>query len=631
MARVDIKNTELVWPGKYDNEGKLKPVERSGPYPFQRVEVINAPRIGRGGKHEQITLYDIWKGDEGETFEEGWQNKLIWGDNKLVMASLLEKFVGKIDLIYIDPPFATGADFKFRTHIGEEGKEITKEHSMLEQKAYNDTWGRGLDSYLPMMHDRLVLMHQLLSKKGVIYVHLDWHAGHYVKIMMDEIFGPSNFLNEVIWHFRTGNIAERIFARRHESLMLYSKSDEYTFNPIEIKEYYKAVYGPDFEPSFKGRKHSSDEFGDYRVVFVDDVWDLSAVFTLSKEHLYFDTQKPEQLLKRIVLASSNPGDLVADFFCGSGTTLAVAEKLGRRWVGCDLSRYAIHLTRKRLLEIESSKDLENEKTSYGKKARPFEILNLGRYERQLWRMTTFNHKDEKQTLYEYLAFMLRLYGAEPIAGFNNIHGKKGSALVYVGAVDSPVTIQEILDSMKDCKSVGCGELHVLGWEWEMGLNDAIQEMASREGMKLKLRIVPNEVLDKRAVEKGDVRFFELAYFKVEINGKIPQNGKAKISGRNVVLKLKDFVIPHTDLVPQDVKDRIKEWRDWVDYWAVDFNFQNDTFNNGWVSYRTPRSRSINLAAGPFVYKELGNYKIFVKVIDIFGIDTSQIFEIEVVQ
>jgi DNA modification methylase len=618
MPKIDIRKTELVWLGKYNDNGELNPVEKPGPYPFQIVEVINKPRTGR--EEQSPTLFELWRGDEGDTFEEGWRNKLIWGDNKLVMSSLLEKFAGKINLIYIDPPFATGADFKFKIQIGEDAEEITKEHSIIEEKAYRDTWGRGLDSYLQMMYERLVLMKELLAENGSIYVHLDWHVGHYVKVMMDEIFGYENFRNEIVWHYRTGNIANKMFRRAHDVIFWYSKTENWIFNPIEIKEYYKDIYGPGFKPGFKGRKQDEDEYGVYRIVFADDTWDISAVFTLSDEHLPFDTQKPEALLKRIILASSNPGDLVADFFCGSGTTLAVAEKLGRRWIGCDLSRYAIHVTRKRLLDIENSKDLMDEegKRKYGRKARPFEILNLGKYERQLWQVKTFTNKDEKQALFEYLAFILKLYGAEPISGFTHIHGKKGNALVYVGTVDTPVTIQEILDAIKDAKSQDAKELHILGWEWEMGLNNAIQEIAKRENIKLKLRTIPMDVLDQEAVKKGDIQFFELAYFDVSI----------KTKGKTVEVELKDFVIPHTDLIPDDVKDKIKKWTDWIDYWAIDFDFKNDTFNNGWTSYRTKKDRTLNLKA-THTYDKPGKYKIFIKVIDIFGIDTSQIYEVEV--
>jgi len=650
MAKIDVRKTELIWLGKYDEDGKLKPVEKPGPYPFQIVEVINSPRIGEKQQTDQLSLFDIYEGKEGNSFEEGWKNKLIWGDNKLVMSSLLEKFAGKINLIYIDPPFATGADFKFRIKVGEEGEEITKEHSIIEEKAYRDTWGKGLDSYLQMMYERLVLMKELLAENGSIYVHLDWHIGHYVKVMMDEIFGYDNCQNEIIWCYREAINSKKRWNRKHDVILFYTKTNDFVFN-------YKEVLEPHSEQTVKKYKHIDENGRKYRLMgrglknspitsqrdvpieweinhpelvyrhylpegkLPVDYWLIDIINQASLERLAFSTQKPEALLKRIILASSNPGDLVADFFCGSGTTLAVAEKLGRRWIGCDLSRYAIHLTRKRLLEIEKSKDLldEEKKIPYGKKAHPFEIINLGKYERQLWQVKTFTNKDERQALYEYLAFMLRLYGAEPISGFTNIlHGKKDNALVYVGAVDSPVTIQEIIDAMKDCKSQGLKELHILGWEWEMGLNDAIQDIAKQEGIKLKLRIIPNEVLDRQAVEKGDVRFYELAHFKLNINK----------NGRKISVELKDFVIPHTDLIADDVKEKIKKWTDWIDYWAIDFNFQNDTFNNGWTSYRTKKDPSLVLKA-EHTYDKPGKYKMFVKVIDIFGIDTSQIYEVEI--
>ena len=619
MSKIEVKKIELVWKGKYDEDGRLRPTEKPGPYPFQIVEVINAPRTGRK-EPEQLTLFNYYKAEEGETFEEGWKNKLIWGDNKLVMSSLLEKFAGRINLIYIDPPFATGADFKFKIQVGEEGEQIVKEHSIIEEKAYRDTWGKGVDSYLEMMWERLWLMKELLAENGSIYVHLDWHVGHYVKVMMDEIFGVENFRNEIVWSYRTGGASLRNWSQKHDTILFYSKTEKYIFNTQKEKAYTKSKSRKAGIIDYGGGKAEffEDEYGVYNWVIARDVWDIPYINSQAYERLAFDTQKPEALLKRIILASSNPGDIVADFFCGSGTTLAVAEKLGRRWIGCDLSRFAIHITRKRLLEIEKSKDLLNEGKKYKKKAKPFEILNLGKYERQFWQVKTFNKIDEKQALYEYLAFILKLYRAEPISGFTHIHGKKGNALIYVGPLDSPVTIQEVVDAMNDCKAQGHKELHVLGWEWEMGLNDAIQEIAKREKIKLKLRIIPNEVLDKQAVGKGDIRFFELAYFKVDI----------RPSGKKVTVELKDFVIPHTDLIPEEVKDKIKKWTDWIDYWAVDFDFQNDTFNNGWTSYRTRKDRRLSLKAD-HVYEQPGKYKIFVKVIDIFGVDTSQIYEVEV--
>jgi len=618
MSKIEIKKTELVWRGKYDEDGKLVPVEKPGPFPFQIVESINEPRIEKGDDQAtQTSLFDIWKGDEGNTFEDGWKNKLIWGDNKFVMSSLLEKFAGKIDLIYIDPPFATGADFTMDIEIGEKGEIIHKEHSMIEEKAYRDTWGKGLDSFLQMMYERLELMKELLSDKGSIYVHVDYRVNSYIRIILDQIFGPLQQVNEVIWCYRQGGRPIDTYSQKHDTLLWYKAGVEHCFNADDIRVPYEGTGG--YQTSgkgvtIKGKVYLPNELGK----IPEDWWDIPALPPMSGERVDYPTQKPEALLERVIKGCSSEGDLVADFFCGSGTTLSVAEKLGRRWMGVDLGRYSIHTTRKRLLEIEHSKSLTEEGKKYGKKVRPFEILNLGKYERQFWQVKAFGKKDEKQALYEYLAFILKLYGAEPIAGSSHIHGKKGSALIYIGAVDAPVTIQEVTDALKDTKDLSQKELHVLGWEWEMGLNDAIQEVAKQMAIRLKLRIIPMDAIDPQAAGKSDVKFFELAYFKTEIETK----------GLKVKVKLEDFVIPHTDLIPPEVKESIKKWSDWIDYWAVDFEFQNDTFNNGWTSYRTKQERKLRLISD-YEYEKPGTFKVYVKIIDIFGIDTSQVYEIKV--
>jgi adenine-specific DNA-methyltransferase len=622
MAKIDIKKTELVWKGKYDEESKLIPVDKPGPYPFQVVESINDPRIDRGEDIIKSSLFDYWKGDEGDTFEDGWKNKLIWGDNKFVMSSLLEKYAGKIDLIYIDPPFATGADFSLDVSVGDSSNKIHKNHSVIEEKAYRDTWGLGIDSFIKMMFDRIQLMKELLSQNGSIFIHVDWRVNSYIRLIMDEIFGNENLQNQIVWYYRRWNIAGKSFAKNWDNIMYYVKSKgNHTFNQLFIPKSEKS--------SGKGKAWVSviGDDGVRRSVLTDevskgvpmpDMWDISMINPVGNERVGYPTQKPEELLARIIKACSNEGDLVADFFCGSGTTCAVAEKLGRRWIGVDLGRYSIHTTRKRLLEIEKSKNLVLEGKKYGKSVNPFEILNLGRYERQFWQVKAFGKKDEKQALYEYLAFMLKLYGAEPIAGSASVHGKKGNAMVYIGAVDAPVTVREIEDALSDTKNIGLKELHVLGWEWEMGLNDAIQDVAKQMAIRLKLRLIPMDVTDPQAVSKGDIKFFELAYFKADI----------KKDKKEVKIKLNDFVIPHTDLVPEDVKKTITKWSDWIDYWAVDFDFRNDTFNNQWTSYRTAQNRKLSLVAD-HEYEKKGNYKVFIKIIDIFGIDTSQVYEIKI--
>ncbi|KKN42881.1 hypothetical protein LCGC14_0708780 [marine sediment metagenome] len=676
MPKLNNKKVELFWPNKYDKDGGLIEIERPGPYPFQIVESVNVPRIEK--KNKNLSLFDFWDGDEGETFEDGWKNKLIWGDNKIVMSSLLKNFSGKIDLIYIDPPFATGADFKFRVNIGDEKDKIKKEHSILEEKAYRDTWGGGLSTYIKYMYARLLLMKDLLSDRGSIYIHLDWHVVHYIKLIMDEVFGNNNFQAEIVWQRTLGHHLSSKLDVMTDTILWYTKTKNFVYNQqyqslnqVEMDKKFqyieketnrrfthekleqtsniyskgetRLIQGKEvtsnigwrwtqetFEKRLKenpyliywtkeGKPRYKRYADQYKGRKIGNLWnDISPLSSNSKERLEFDTQKPEDLLKRIILESTNSDNLVGDFFCGSGTTLAVAEKLGRRWVGCDLSRYSIHLTRKRLLEIAESKSLKKRNKKYNKRPEAFEILNLGKYERQYWQVTTFNNKDEKQLLYEYLAFMLKLYDAEPISGFNYIHGKKNKALIYIGAVDSPVTIQEVINAIKECKLMDQNELHILGWEWEMGLNSGIQNIAKRENIKLKLRIIPNDVLDNQAVEKGDIKFFELAYFKINL----------KISNNEVLIKLTDFVIPHTDLIPEDIKNNIKNWSNWIDYWAVDFNFQNDTFNNKWTSFRTRENRSL-ISTVKHKYKEVGNYTLFIKVIDVFGVDTSQVYEVTI--
>ena len=341
-----------------------------------------------------------------------------------------------------------------------------------------------------------------------------------------------------------------------------------------------------------------------------DHWDINLIIGANPERMDFPTQKPEELLRRIITGSSEPGQLVADFFCGSGTTLAVADKLGRRWIGCDLGRWGIHVTRKRLLSIENCK--------------PFGVLNLGKYERQYWQGVTFGHRKDKplaeQALYEYLAFILKLYGAQPVAGMAHLHGRKGKAMIHIGAVDAPVTIAEIDAAVDECAKLKQGELHVLGWEWEMGLYDLMVEAAKKKEVKLLLLQIPREVMEQQAASKGDVRFFELAYLKAKIEK--PTKLTAQVA-------LMDFVIPNTELIPEDVRSKVKKWSDYIDYWAMDWDFQNDTFMQGWVAYRTRKERKLPLVSDPHAYEKPGKYRVLVKVIDIFGNDTSQAFDVEV--
>jgi len=615
MAKLDVTKTELLWPGKYDEEGKIREQPRVA-LPFQVVETVNESRTGREAafRPKQTSLFDVWKGDEGDTFEAGWRNKLIWGDNLPVMNSLLEKFAGKVDLVYIDPPFATGDDFTFEVEVGEGDLEATKDRSAIEEKAYRDTWGAGLGSFLTMIRQRLIVVEMLLRPGGSLFVHLDAGTSYLVRQILNEIFGSTHFCNEIIWSYRRWPSNTRLFQRMHDVILFYRKPGppaDTTFNV-----HYEGV-SESYQKRFKGKTQVLDPLTRTRKLTVDqptkgmplrDVWDLSIIAGVGNERLGYPTQKPETLLERVIEVCSEPGDLVADFFCGSGTTIAVAEKLGRRWIGCDLGKFAINVARKRLLGIDE--------------CRPFELLNLGRYERQYWQNMAFGRGRvaRDMTILEYIAFILRLYKAEPHSGSQHLHGKIGPAYVHVGSVDSPVTIEEIDACIVESRALRAIELHVLGWEWEMGLNDLMEGESGERGVKLKCRQIPREVMEEQASDRGDIRFFELAYLQTSIVNEAPTQ---------IRVELRDFAIRDMDMIPVDVRQKITKWSDYIDYWAIDWDFQNDTFMNGWQTYRTRKDRRLGLCSDVHTYEGSGRYNVMVKVIDIFGNDTSRLYPVEV--
>jgi adenine specific DNA methylase Mod len=674
--------TELIWDGKYKDGKKQGPIRI--PLPFQTIETVNESARDR---RRNLELFASGRDTE-------WRNRLIWGDKKYVLPSLLPDFASKINLIYIDPPFDTGADFSFTAAIpghpdatDEETRTFTKEPSILEQKAYRDTWGRGLDSYLQWFYETVVLLRELLAEDGSIYVHLDWHIGHYAKAILDEVFGQESFLNEIVWR-RTGahNDPGR-YGNIHDVVFFYTKGEEYTWNPqftpysegaIEGSFYYSespdgtivrlkkgenpqsgwrrfqtvTLRSPHPRPNlhypYKGyRPHpngwsvnqermeqydrenrlfypSSKEgalrlkmyFDESPGVPVQDLWtDVKKLEASSLERVNYDTQKPETLLERIIKASSNENDIILDVFVGSGTTAAVAERLSRRWIACDLGRFAVHTTRKRMLGIRGVK--------------PFTVQNLGKYERQAWQAAEFpaNGKDhieeQREREASYRKFILDLYHATPMTGYSWLHGTKSGRMVHVAAVDAPVTQADVKAIARDAwKAIGAGKdaptkagVDILGWEFALEVNELAKNVAAESRVDVSFKKIPREVLEKKAVDQGDVRFFELGAMAVDLKQKT----------REVTLKLKDFVIP-TDDIPEEARKAIKHWSQLVDYWAVDWDYKNDTFHNQWQAYRTRKEPKIEIET-EHEYKEPGKYQIVVKVIDILGNDTTKTLEV----
>lgn len=611
--------------------------------PFQTVETINESRASR-----ERDLGALFAGQAEDV-----RNLLAWGDNKLVASSLLSEYAGQVRLAYIDPPFDTGTDFSFRVEVGD--ATLTKAPSVLEEHAYRDTWSGGRSSYLRMMYERIVLIHDLLSEDGSLYLHCAPNVSHYLKILCDEVFGPQRFRAEIVWKRVAGHGDAKKWSPVHEVILHYSKGDTFVWNPPRepLDEAYagtKYVHddgdgrgpyrldnltSPNPRPNMmyewrgfpsppKGWRYSlatmTELDGDGRIHkpvdkakrpqlkrylaeneghLVDDVWDdIPPVNSQAVERSGYDTQKPLALLERIIEASSNPGDIVADIFCGSGTTLVASERLGRRWVGCDLGRFAIHTTRKRLLDIPD--------------CRPFEIVNLGAYERQRWQQATANG-----TVRAYFDTILSFYKAEPRDGFVHLHGVKAGRMVHVGAVDAPITIDECEDVMDECADNSIASCDILGWEWEMGLHDTVVERARRRGVDLRLRQIPREVIEQDVLESDSVRFFELAYVDLEV----------RRNGREARVVLTDFAIKSDELIPQRVREQLKSWSDLIDYWSTDFDYGDETFHNRWQAYRTKADPALVTETDWHGYEKAGRYTIVVKVIDIFGNDTTKLAEV----
>ncbi len=300
--------TELVWEGKYDEYGQRREVNIAGcAMPMQKIESIDEPRRAAAATG-QLELFE-----QQNPRVDDFRNWLIWGDNKLVMASLLQEFKGKVDLIYIDPPFDVGADFSMKVQIGEEKEEIGKDQSILEMVAYRDMWGKGTDSYLHMMYDRFVLIRELLSETGSVYVHCDWRVIHLLKILLDDVFGVESYRNDTRWKRQPPRGAKAVskqYARSSDSLLFYTKSDDYIWNS-QYKSYDEKYIKSKFKPDSNGRFYRIDNIGDYSDKSIAEFRKQGKIY----DYPYYATQKPEALLERIIQASSNEGDLVADFFC----------------------------------------------------------------------------------------------------------------------------------------------------------------------------------------------------------------------------------------------------------------------------------------------------------------------------
>ena len=699
----DKREVELVWNGKTNEV-------TNAVLPFQVIEQVDEPRAEADTKL-QMSMFDV---DERGRQLKGWQNKLIWGDNKLILSSLkngpLREQIenqGGIKLIYIDPPFDVGADFSMDVEIGNE--TLTKKANILEEIAYRDTWGKGTDSFISMIYERLILMRDILSQKGAIYVHCDWRVAGYLRLVLDEVFGAKNFLNEIIWSYEGTQSPSPIkLGSKHDTIFRFAKDID-SIKPNELyfeheidksystlkqddKGYFRIQgFGDYSEASIakfeaEGRVYHTNKGTKYLKHYVEerdgrlfkqkklpDVWtDITQLGTaVQTEKVGYPTQKPEKLIARILEIDSVEGDLVADFFCGSGTTAAVAEKLGRKWIASDLGKFGIHTTRKRMIGIQRSLKTE------GKDFRAFEILNLGKYERQHYIGINENLRDEEQQRQigsrerEFVELILNAYKADVAESFKTFQGKKSGRLVAVGPVNVPVSRLFVEEVILECRQKHITKVDILGFEFEMGLFPNVLDDARSKGIDISPKHIPAEVFDKRAIEKGQVVFHDVA--AIEIKPIIKKSTIAieltdfsvfysqdSISAAETTLKDKaSRIVVEKGQIVKVSKDKsgivsreqlTKIWTDWIDYWAVDYNFESQReivrvkneangeweevwtgdyiFENEWQSFRTKKGRSLELTS---VSHECtpGTRKVAVKVVDIFGNDTMTIVEVNI--
>jgi len=652
------KQVELLWNGKTD---EITNVE----LPFQIIEQVDEPRT------EDVKMaqgsFDFSTGRQ----VTGWTNKLIWGDNKYILSSLkngpmrdeIEK-QGGIKLIYIDPPFDVGADFSMDVAIGDSSFE--KKPNVLEHIAYRDTWGLGADSFLSMIYERLSLMKDLLADDGSIFVHCDYRLNSQLRLILDELFGKENFTNHIIWNYSTGGVSREHFARKHDDILYYRKSKElYEFYPDRVlidrtEKSLKRAKNP------KGARIESTNSKKLPI----DVWDVSVLNPMSNERIDYPTQKPEELIEKILVSTTDENELVCDFFVGSGTTASVAEKLGRKWICSDIGKFSIHTTRKRMIEVQ--RELKEQEKNW----RAFEILNLGKYQRQHYIYDGKTERDEvkqrekQEKEKEFKKLILEAYKSTEVSGFGTIHGKKGNDFVSLGPINQPLSRNHVEEVIEECIKNNITSVDILGFEYEMGLFPTIQEEAKVKGLRLSYKQIPMEVFDKRAIARGEVVFHDVAYieFKPHFKGNILSieltdfavfYNEDNLGGDDSLRKGKTKVFVENGQIVEKKKDKdgivsekvlTKNWHDWVDYWSVDFDYEskpeviqfrkesgeieevwtgNYVFENEWQSFRGKKGKEkLELMSSKREFST-GKTKVAVKVVDIFGNDTMKVMEVKV--
>lgn len=648
-TRLSLQTNELVIPSKDSNYRDL----------FDQLK-----KLGQ---------LDVVKQDLSD---DTWKNRLVYGDNLLLMQALLagdptsglQSMRGKVDLIYIDPPFDSKADY--RTKIEIPGAELDQKPTVVEQFAYADTWSgevggekvTGTIAYLRYIYPRLSLMKELLSERGSIYVHIDWHVGHYIKVILDEIFGKENFRNEISW--RRGNANTNTssdqFSRNNDSILFYTKTSNNffvrQFKPYadatmkmyknddgdgrgvyrlqELRDYsessiQKMITEGRIHTDKNGKRSLKQFLSDKEGVSLDSIWeDVPSLQGSSDERLNYSTQKPSKLLERIINASCPEGGIVADFFGGSGTTAAVAEKLGRKWITSDIGKPAAMVMRKRFIDQE---------------AKPFLYQSIGDYQREQLTATL----GSQYRIGDLAQVILGLYGAVPFA----IEDNPNKNLGYIPQsknlvlVDSPSklcglsTLQKA-QQLRDSHLGGWNKVTVLAWNFVSDIGQIIDNIKDDN---MEVLVIPPDLLDKlsskanyeKLVKSGKVRFSTLQYLTIKTPVINPIDGLED----EITVELDNYMLLSPDALPLDERSKEKLQQiiatsplDLIEYWSIDPDFDGEIFRSIWQDYRQnvendKDSLRVVHKTTIKVPKKSGKRKICIKAVDVFGWESEVIKEI----
>lgn len=565
----------LHWVGK-------KPLDYVKGFPTQLVEVFDPKNTERV---IETPTYDGLK--------DNWQNLLFHGDNKDILATLLELgFRGKIDLIYIDPPFKSGADYVRKVELRglkNLGRIEEDETSILQQTMYFDIWNN--DTYLQFMYERLMLLKELLADTGSIYVHLDWHVGHYIKLLMDEVFGEDNLRNEIVWCYTGPSQTSKYFVRKHDNILFYTKTDNYTFNTETVRVPYKKSTRFAGKTSFTGlTPEGKGKELDERGKLVEDWWDdVAGIGYAHAQITGFATQKPEALLDRIIKASSNEDDLVLDCFCGSGATLAVAEKLGRRWIGCDVNKGAIHITSKRLQKII------------------LEQVKKGEIKYLIFNMYKVNNYDLQLLKTEAIELAVHHIGIQRIRTDTFFDGTLGKTLVKIVDFNHPMTLldlQLIQDELKKRPDED-RDITIVSLGKELAVDPWIDEWNKKHPVN-KIKVIEL---------KTDKKYGNFLIHK-------PDEAKVKIrrKGDRAIIEIQDFISPiiieRLNIDNKLFKVKIPDFRAMIDSILVDTDYDGKTFHIDYCD--VPEKKNDLIKAKYELAISEGKTIIAVKIIDMLG-------------